>query len=182
MDTVYRTFWRRYWAMVIDFSLLFPLAVLVLVMGWQATAPAAQIAFHVFGSFYGVAYTVFFHSRYGQTLGKMATRVKVVDLSERPIGMRQALWRDGPTILLCLAGAAFGIRAAMNGINPFKIDNQAALPPQLVYANLIWILAEYVTMLTNKRRRAIHDWIAGTLVIRTSPSAAPVAVIVPVVQ
>jgi uncharacterized RDD family membrane protein YckC len=166
--------------LVFDSLLLSPLSVILLAVGWQVTAPAAQIALHVIGSFYGVAYSVFFHSRYGQTLGKMATRIKVVDLSGRPIGIRQALWRDGPTILLCLATAAFGIRAALDGVNPLSFEFLAIIPPLLVYANMIWIMAEFLTMLTNRRRRAIHDWIASTLVVRTSLSTAPVAGTVPV--
>lgn len=180
MDTAFRTFWRRYWALVIDSLVLFPLGVILLGIGWQVTAPAVQILLHVVGSFYGVAYSVFFHSRYGQTLGKMTTRIKVVDLSGRPIGISQALWRDGPTILLSLATAAFGIRAALDGINPFTFKILAVVPPLLLYANLIWILAEFVTMLTNRRRRAIHDWIAGTLVVRTNPCMSPVVGVMPV--
>ena len=30
----------------------------------------------------------------------------------------------------------------------------------------IWIWSEFIVMLTNKRKRAIHDFIAGALVIR----------------
>ena len=180
MDTAFHTFWRRYWALVIDSLFLLPLAVILFGIGWQVTAPAGQILLHVVGSFYGVAYTVFFHGRYGQTLGKMTTRIEVVDLSGRPIGIRQALWRDGPTILFSLASAAYGIRAAMDGINPFTFDLLKVVPPLLVYANLFWILAEFVTMLTNRRRRAIHDWIAGTLVARTNPGMSPVVGVMPV--
>jgi hypothetical protein len=33
-------------------------------------------------------------------------------------------------------------------------------------AMMIWALLEFITMLTNKRRRAIHDFIAGTVVIK----------------
>jgi uncharacterized RDD family membrane protein YckC len=31
----------------------------------------------------------------------------------------------------------------------------------------VWIWSEFITMLFNKRRRAIHDYIAGTVVVRT---------------
>jgi len=44
----------------------------------------------------------------------------------------------------------------------------------------LWFLAEVLTMLTNEKRRALHDFIAGTVVIRTNidergaqPSASP---------
>jgi hypothetical protein len=33
---------------------------------------------------------------------------------------------------------------------------------------LLWFLVEIVTMLTNGKRRALHDFIAGTVVIRTN--------------
>src|SRR5262245_46077463 len=106
MDTKFRTFWRRYWALVIDTLLLLPIAILLFAYGSQVTAPAAQIVLHFIGSFYGVIYSVVLHSRYGQTIGKMAARIKVVDLAEGAIGIRQAMWRDGPTILICIATAA----------------------------------------------------------------------------
>jgi hypothetical protein len=44
----------------------------------------------------------------------------------------------------------------------------------------LWFFAEVLTMLTNEKRRALHDFIAGTVVIRTNtqeqvaqPEAAP---------
>jgi uncharacterized RDD family membrane protein YckC len=44
----------------------------------------------------------------------------------------------------------------------------------------LWFLAEVLTMLTNDKRRALHDFIAGTVVVRTNtehsiaqPNAAP---------
>lgn len=40
----------------------------------------------------------------------------------------------------------------------------------------IWIWSEFVVMMTNRKRRAIHDLIAGTIVIverRSNPIAAP---------
>lgn len=33
----------------------------------------------------------------------------------------------------------------------------------------IWIWGEFVTMLLNKKRRAAHDFIAGTIVIKRNP-------------
>src|SRR4051794_7265852 len=175
MDKTYRTFWRRLGALYVDTLLLLPIAVVLFAVGSQMTAPASLFVLHLIGSLYGVGYSVFFHARFGQTLGKMLTHIRVVDLSTNAIGLQQAIWRDGPSILLSIATAGLGADAIANGHNPFNMwDPAAALPPWLVIANLLWILAEFVTMLTNNRRRAIHDWIAGTLVVRTSaPSAAP---------
>jgi len=156
--------------LVIDSAILIPFAIALLGIGSQVTSPVALIVLHIAASLFGVAYSVLLHGIYGQTIGKMATRIRVVDLDERAIGIRHAIWRDSPAIILSIATVAFGIRAIVTGHNPFVLADPNALPHfALVFANLIWILAEFITMLTNKRRRAIHDWIAGTLVIRTNP-------------
>ena len=31
----------------------------------------------------------------------------------------------------------------------------------------IWIYSEFIVLLTNKRKRAIHDYIAGTVIIKS---------------
>ena len=33
-------------------------------------------------------------------------------------------------------------------------------------ASQLWMLSEFVVLLMNKRRRALHDYLAGTVVIR----------------
>jgi len=35
----------------------------------------------------------------------------------------------------------------------------------------VWIWGEFLTMLFNKKRRAVHDFMAGTVVVRTPRSA-----------
>ena len=51
----------------------------------------------------------------------------------------------------------------------------------------IWIWSEFIIMLTNKKRRALHDFMAGTVVIRSrmpnigvdSDAASPAAQVTP---
>ena len=40
----------------------------------------------------------------------------------------------------------------------------------LSYFLCVWLLLEYITMLFSQKRRAIHDIIAGSVVIRTAPT------------
>lgn len=42
-------------------------------------------------------------------------------------------------------------------------------------ALLGWSLLELITMLTNSKRRALHDWIAGTVVVREAGAAEPIS-------
>jgi len=132
MDKTYRTFWRRLGALYVDTFLLLPIAIVLFAVGSQMTAPASLLVLHAFGSLYGVGYSVLFHARYGQTLGKMLARIRVVDLSGNPIGLRQAIWRDGPSILLSIATAGLGADVILNGFNPFNMfDAAAGVPPCL---------------------------------------------------
>jgi uncharacterized RDD family membrane protein YckC len=114
------------------------------------------------------------HGKYGQTVGKMATKVRVYDVgTEAPITYRQALLREGipavvsgPFLIYVFIGLMQGRESAYLLVQG-KFSNYsvlwwfAALP-------LLWFLVEIVTMLTNDKRRALHDLIAGTVVIRTN--------------
>jgi uncharacterized RDD family membrane protein YckC len=113
-----------------------------------------------------VAYSVFFHAKYGQTLGKMAVDIKVVDVSEaKPISIRQAFIRDG---------IWFGIEVA--GIIYFSLQLMKTASGNIVSENydgfidivsFSWVVLELVSMLTNAKRRAIHDFLAKTVVVGT---------------
>ena len=43
------------------------------------------------------------------------------------------------------------------------------------WASQVWLWSELVVLLLNKKRRALHDFIAGTVVVKVSPhpSASP---------
>ena len=102
---------------------------------------------------------------YGQTIGKMVTRVKIVDAkTHNPISFRHAIMRDSiPTLFII----AFTVYHAYY----FSIGT-TSIPPRglalLTSMFLLWYAVELFTMLTNEKRRALHDFIAGTLVVRTN--------------
>jgi uncharacterized RDD family membrane protein YckC len=49
------------------------------------------------------------------------------------------------------------------GINSPDFFN---LHSYIAFADFAWFVAEILTMLSNEKRRAIHDFIAGTVVVR----------------
>ena len=55
-----------------------------------------------------------------------------------------------------------------------RINQLTALrPPWTGYATIaasVWVYSEFIVMLTNEKRRALHDFIAGTIVIVRSSS------------
>lgn len=161
----YSTFWPRFLAAILDsfvifFIFFFPLGLLLTIdhpilysYNWEIITDIL-----VYGYFIGM------HAKRGQTVGKKAAGVKVVRYSdEKPIGLNEAFKRDMVPIALLLCALLANIFTDVLNVDYdpygliFYIDNLAS----------IWFLAEIITMLTNKKSRAIHDFIAGTVVIRT---------------
>ena len=120
-------------------------------------------------------YSIYMHGRWGQTVGKMTTRVKVVDaVSEEPISYKKALLRDSIPILVLFPLLVYSLYQLIIG-SEYHIPQPS--PDLSITANIadwtefimgIWWFAEIVTMLTNEKRRAVHDFIAGTVVVRTN--------------
>jgi uncharacterized RDD family membrane protein YckC len=165
--TKYHTVERRFWAGFVDSLVLFPLS-----MDIFTPAPdrrlAAAMAWTIVSWLITVAYSVLLHARYGQTLGKMITGVRVLDISEQRVpGVKQALLRD-------LGGIAINIVVVSHQLFLMATGRYGRTPPDavgpmLVFIGIVWYgwyLLEVITTITNARRRAVHDYLAGTVVVR----------------
>jgi uncharacterized RDD family membrane protein YckC len=134
-----------------------------------------------------LVYTVVMHARYGQTVGKMVTKVRVVDFrTEGSISWQQAWLREGIPMALSFGFVGWQVFLILSGVlSPGAVASGEALANSKGFWLLtalpgLWFLAEVLTMLTNDKRRALHDFIAGTVVVRTNtehsiaqPNAAP---------
>jgi uncharacterized RDD family membrane protein YckC len=113
-------------------------------------------------------YSVSLHALRGQTIGKKAQHVKVMDVSEERIpSLRQAIVRD----IGGITAGIFGMLCFIYIVVAHKYGGTDDLLNHwpwriLVFANLGWFVLELTTMLTNSKRRALHDLIAGTVVVR----------------
>ncbi len=120
-----------------------------------------------FTSIYSIApvfYYVYCHYKYGATLGKQLLNIKVVDFrTEEKISFKQAIYRDSLWIISLIFFVVLTITANIydtninHGINLFLTNFET-----------MWLLLELLTMLTNKKRRSIQDYIANTVVIKTN--------------
>lgn len=181
----FKTFWPRFWAGLIDgfcigilqFVLFFPLG-LLLGVSIHATGGPRWLAtlFSVAGGFFPIAYSVLLHGRFGQTFGKMAMSIKVLHQDEQRIPTyREALMRDIGLVVMSVAGLAIVLYRAANGMpvgTPEAIASKTALEIALEYSSLAWFVLEIISMLTNEKRRALHDYIAGTVVVRVAKARA----------
>jgi uncharacterized RDD family membrane protein YckC len=169
------TFGPRFWTGFVDTCVLWPIGFMttaLLTLNLPKTISAGLV---VLESVAWLFYTVFLHARYGQTVGKMVTKVRVVDFrTEAKISLKQAWLREGIPMALSCGFLAYEVYLILSGqLAPSDIHKVTATDSSKVLWTLsmlpgLWFLAEVGTMLTNSKRRALHDLIAGTVVVRTN--------------
>lgn len=160
----YSTFWPRFLASSVDAVLLWPITGLLPMLTVYLAKFTDSQGFWTYSLVALIIpiYSVVSHGLYGATVGKYVCKIVVLDAkTKKRINFRQALIRDSVPILLTIGWMFWAV--AINGMeNPEESTVLYAIP--LIY--MLWFLAEVITMLTNSRRRAIHDFMAGSVVIR----------------
>ena len=161
----YQTFTPRFFALLIDAFIFLPIGIFD---EWFKEAQFPQVFFYFWLPVANLAapiYTLVMHGLYGQTLGKMAMRVKVLDVSENPITFKHAFLREFPQLIInfSLIFISLPVPSESNEFNLFSDINLGKL---LMIMMLTWGIADIIIFLTNKKRRALHDYLAGTVVIR----------------
>lgn len=163
MITKYNTTGRRFWAGFIDALIILSLNAILVHLFFNNNSIFSQFVCIIYYNFFAVAYTILLHGFYGQTIGKRVMKVTVLDITEKKITMKQACWRETFYIFTSLIYLP---------INMYFLFSEAVINEQfstfldvLNNSHLIWFAIEIVSCLTNEKRRAIHDYIAGTVVI-----------------
>lgn len=162
----YSTFWPRFFAALIDTLIFIPVGSIYSYAFSHSTSVPLLILACVVNSSALLLYQIWMHGRFGQTLGKMVCKVVVLDVLERPLSMRQAVLRDIFSVILLPVGLLIDIPLVIQGVNVSVSTNPTTMDWVLGYSASIWLVVEIVSMLTNKKRRAVHDFIAGSVVIR----------------
>lgn len=105
-------------------------------------------------------YSILFHSLFGQTIGKKLVGIKVVNFKdETKISYKQAIIRD---LFPLLVMSYLFFTGYSSKVDVFDIN----IPLIVTSVYFLWYVVEVITMLFNKKRRALHDYLAGTISIR----------------
>jgi uncharacterized RDD family membrane protein YckC len=155
----------------------------VAALGWWAlSSRTAAVLLLVPSSACWHLYRVVMHAHGGQTIGKRAACIRVVTTSGRCISWREALLRDSVSAVFTalsttslLIAATFMPDAVWNlGGRETARVLQAAEPSFGHWANAasaLWLCLDLLVLLADNQRRSLHDFIAGTAVIRTPRDA-----------
>ena len=181
--------WARVLASVIDWMLWIPPAagLFYLALRRPDLAPVC-IAVWLLAK---PAYEILMHGAFGATLGKMLLRIRVERFDEEPMDLNAAIRRGFVAASLALASAIIAARLLQGApLPPFAPVTAATNPDALrtaieklltrllendgyrtlhQLAQLWWVL-EWATCLMNPRRRALHDFIGGTVVVKRTKS------------
>jgi uncharacterized RDD family membrane protein YckC len=170
IDLKYETIGKRVVAFLIDNLLLLLPSVMIMRNAFDFQDPFRYIPLYnasgVLLTIIGVLYYVIAHYKYGQTIGKKITNIKVIDLSEsHGITIKQAVLRSLVPIIFAVLGL---ITYFMIFFDLSDLMNHPVVYPILYmedHIGIFWMLAEFITMMVTIKRRAIHDFIAGTVVV-----------------
>lgn len=168
--------WPRIAAHILDGLIFSPLYIISMVLAclsrqWYICWQIAVILVNFWIYLYLVP-------RYGGTPGKRLLKMTIKTNDGAKLNTKAALLRGCMTLLITSCSIASNILAALLlsetkfvDLDAFSraeaiIGNIAEYSFPIVICSQIWWLATIFIMLCNKERRAIHDYIAGTVVIR----------------
>lgn len=123
-------------------------------------------------------YHVYLPKKYGGTPGKLIMGIQIIKLDGQNIGYKEAFLRHLIVFILTIYCAVLMIvaisRADETTFESLSWLNQSqylmSLSPVLfaIYTWLsnIWTWSELIVLLTNPRKRALHDFVAGTVIVK----------------
>jgi uncharacterized RDD family membrane protein YckC len=176
----YAGFWIRLGAFCIDTLIVTPLfAPLLFMDGMSKTMYYALLAPNIV---FGLFLSIYCVKKWGGTPGKLALGLKIVMENGKDVDWPAVFWR--PSIIYF----HYFVSTAVKLLSMEQIPNEvfaslshlertqalSAVYPklslQLLILGNIWLLESFF-LLANRKRKAIHDYMAGTVVIRRKDQA-----------
>ncbi len=164
------TFWERFWAIAIDGFILNVVLQIPKLFSFPFFSTRGIILAIVVSNL-PYLYAVLMIGKYGQTIGKMIMKVKIVDnTTEDSINYSQSFMRElVPMALVTTSIILNFILFSDIDLENFKVSAFGYILILLPSGMLaIWSIIEIVTMLFDNKNRAFHDKIADTVVILTN--------------
>jgi len=176
----YAGFWPRLGSVLLDMLIVLPLIAVATWCAWHYRL--FRVYYLIPGTLFGLFYSVYLVRRFGGTPGKLIVGIRIRKLDGEPVGYREALLRYSPDLV-------FGFLLSVAVIPPLfhitdaeyrslslreRAKHEADFAPSwhkpLRWTSTAWNCSELIVLLTNRKRRALHDFIAGTVVVHASPN------------
>jgi uncharacterized RDD family membrane protein YckC len=174
-ESIYSGFLSRLGANLLDMLILIPYTfLLVFINSFHMYAYFVTLIPNILFIFW---YNIYLPKKFGGTPGKLIVGLKIVKIDSSGIDWRESFLRYSINIVLSIISIAMMVKAIL--LADIDIYNDLTWLDKNIYlANIvnikliqvlsnIWVWSEIIVLLFNKRKRAIHDFIAGTVIIKT---------------
>lgn len=176
-ESLYAGFWARLGSLLLDIIFMIPILFLILYLNGFGR----YVYFITFipSLVFGLWYNIYLPKKHGGTPGKLAVGIQIIRLDGESIGWKEAFLRHSVVLVITLLSGAIMTVCLLQAdettfVNLSWLKRTAYVmsfsPAFFVFynwVNNIWFYGELIVLLTNKRKRAIHDFIAGTVIVRT---------------
>jgi uncharacterized RDD family membrane protein YckC len=176
-ESIYAGFWIRLGSHLLDIIFTLPVSFLVLYLN----SLGKNIYFYtIIPSFvFSLWYHIYLPKKFGGTPGKLLLGIVIIKLDGQFIDWKEAILRHIVILSLTLLSSVFMAISILEADE--EIFTSLSWLKQSLYlmslspvffqfhrwAINIWGLSEFIVLLTNERKRALHDFIAGTVIVKT---------------
>jgi uncharacterized RDD family membrane protein YckC len=175
-DNIYSGFWPRLGAMLLDGIIMIPVLIVTIFLdSFDKHLNLLTLFAHFLFNFW---YSVYLPYKYGGTPGKLIVGIRIVKLDASAIGWREAVLRESVYLIISVIDAIIMTAAIFMADN--EVYKNLGWVQQMEYLDSfavgsgirtsllqLWTWSEMIVLLTNKRKRAIHDFIAGTVIVKS---------------
>ncbi|MBC8046182.1 MAG: RDD family protein [Fimbriimonadaceae bacterium] len=169
-NIVYAGFWERVGASFIDFLIMIPVIVITVInaVNWKS------LILSIILGLVWITYKIYLEGTRGNTIGKKAMRIRIVDANMQTINMSKSITRNCLYIINTIVGLAstFMIynNADFSEIDSWmeygRYQNENGMLLQSLVSIGIFISVIFVAF--DSKKQALHDKIANTYCIKES--------------
>ncbi len=171
----YSGFWQRVGAALIDFLIMLPVLAMDYFFGGESRF--FQLYMLVPTQLAVVFLHIFMVVKFGGTPGKLVMGLRIAKLDGAPVTVKEALLRYSVLWILSLVILVMTISAVM-GMTDADYTSLSymqrsaeigARAPYMMVVSVVmnlWIWGSVISVLATRQRRALHDFVAGTVVLR----------------
>ncbi|MEM7430537.1 MAG: RDD family protein [Pseudomonadota bacterium] len=167
----YQTFWRRFWAALIDALIIFIPAMIatMALTGYDFLRANNSPVYNYVSEVFFIAYFVIMHARNGQSFGKMATAVRVVRFTDHsPISLLRSSARTAIPMAILIAEVSYLVILQLSLREGSSVDEPSPITLAIFSVLSLLLIANVIVAIAHPKRRALHDLIAGTVVVRVA--------------
>ena len=174
--TMYPRFMVRLGAVLLDLLVIAPISILVLYLN---SLSKEMYYFTILPSLgFSAWYHIYLLQRYGGTPGKLISGIRVVKINGQAPEWKEAFLRNTLTISFLVFGMIISLIALSKAnAGDYEVldwrhqrEYLKTISPGLFMMNVwlsnLFLWSDLIVMLSNRKKRALHDLIAGTVVVR----------------